>query len=329
MTARERAAVGLVVSAAGLGILGDLLFNGRPLGINAVLFAVVVRARAGRDPARRPHPAAPGPAADGGAAARVRRPARVARVAAAAGREPAGDRGRGHARRAAADAAAGAPRREVSDYVAGAASAGAATFVGAVKLIEQDVPWRAVRERVGKRENAAAIGRGLVLGLPLLAIFGGLFVAADAVFRSLLFGAVPDWGASGRTSRSRARSAGRAAGLLRDLLATREEERVLGGTIDAIGRRRVPIGPTEVAVALAIVDAAVPRLRRRPAALPLRRPRPGRVAAAPDLRRVRAARLLRAGRGRAARAAAAARRRTRSSAAGPSAAAWSACCRRR
>ena len=112
MTARERAAVGLVVSAVGLGILGDLLFHGRPLGVNAGLFAVAfvlalaVILRLGRSPA------APGPAADGRAAAPLRGAARVARVAAApvAG-QPARRRGRRLARCAAPDAAAGAPGR--------------------------------------------------------------------------------------------------------------------------------------------------------------------------------------------------------------------------
>ena len=239
MTARERAAVGLVVSAVGLGILGDLLFNGRPLGLNAVLFAVVVRARAGRDPARRPHPAAPGTAADGGAAARVR-----------------GRCSRGTPRRCcsprtccaiAGAVTLGALRRtrrpvaqaEVSDYVAGAASAGAAAFVGAVKLIEQDVPWRAVRERVaearerrGDRPRARArpaAARALRRALrrrrrrvpqPALRRRARL---GSAVWSHVALACVIGWAG---------------AGLLRDLLATREDERVLGGTID--GDRPAP-----------------------------------------------------------------------------------------
>ena len=40
--------------------------------------------------------------------------------------------------------------------------------------------------------RAASVGRGLALGLPLVAVFGGLFVAADAVFKNLVTSAVPD-----------------------------------------------------------------------------------------------------------------------------------------
>jgi hypothetical protein len=253
MSARERAAVGLVVSAVGLGILGDLLFNGRPLGVNAVLFAVAfvvalaVILRVGRIPLHQGRRLMAAPLLLFAALlAWHASPLLLAvNLLAIAGAVTLGALRR--TRRPVVQA-------EVSDYMAGAASAGAATFVGAVKLIEQDVPWRAVRERVGRRESAAAIGRGLVLGLPLLAIFGGLFVAADAVFRSLLFDTVPDPGALWSHFALACVIGWAGAGLLRDLLATREEERVLGGTIDAIGRRRVPIGPTEVAVALAVVD---------------------------------------------------------------------------
>src|SRR5919197_5529868 len=39
MTRRQRTAVGLVVAALVLGAAGDVLFHGRPLGINAGLFS--------------------------------------------------------------------------------------------------------------------------------------------------------------------------------------------------------------------------------------------------------------------------------------------------
>jgi hypothetical protein len=38
----------------------------------------------------------------------------------------------------------------------------------------------------------AALARGVAIALPLLALFGGLFLAADAVFKSFVVGAVPD-----------------------------------------------------------------------------------------------------------------------------------------
>jgi hypothetical protein len=96
---------------------------------------------------------------------------------------------------------------EVSDSVVDAAGAGASTFMGAITLFrkdrrepaprpslarsrwsEKDMPWNGFGARLRGR-HAAAIRRGLALGLPLLVVFGGLFIAADAVFRSLLAGA--------------------------------------------------------------------------------------------------------------------------------------------
>src|SRR5919198_4635043 len=79
---------------------------------------------------------------------------------------------------------------EVGDYVAGAAAAGAATFAGALELMERDLPWE--RLNAGMRDGrAAAIGRGGAIGFPFLLIFGGVFVAPRAGFRRLLQSAVP------------------------------------------------------------------------------------------------------------------------------------------
>ena len=54
-----------------------------------------------------------------------------------------------------------------------------------------DVDWAALRE--GQASNArlrhaGAVVRGVVLALPLLLVFGGLFIAADAVFADLVLG---------------------------------------------------------------------------------------------------------------------------------------------
>ena len=64
----------------------------------------------------------------------------------------------------------------------------------------------------------------MAIGVPLLLLFGGLFVAADAVFKSLLVSAFPDWRQAWTHLAQALGFAWYSAGLLRDLLATREEE---------------------------------------------------------------------------------------------------------
>src|SRR6478736_4628712 len=140
MTARERAAVGLVVSAVGLGILGDLLFHGRPLGVNAGLFAAAfvlalgVILRVGRIPLHqgRRLMAAPLLLFAGLLAWHASPLLLAANVLAIAGAVALGALRR--TRRRVVEAG-------VSDYVAGATAAGAAAFGGAVELMEKDVPW--------------------------------------------------------------------------------------------------------------------------------------------------------------------------------------------
>ena len=70
-------------------------------------------------------------------------------------------------------------------------------------------------------------------GLPLLAVFGGLFVGADAVFKSLLVGAVPNLHAVWSHLLIVCGAGWLSAGLLRDLLATREDERLVAPTLAA------------------------------------------------------------------------------------------------
>jgi hypothetical protein len=144
-------------------------------------------------------------------------------------------------------------RAGVFDYASGLASAGFAAFAGAIHLLHRDVPWdEAARGLRGSR--SAAVARGLALGLPLLALFGGLFIAADAVFKNLLASAIPDLGRPWTHIAIALAVAWLSAGLLRDLLAEREGERVAGGAAVALRRRRLGFGATEVTVALAALD---------------------------------------------------------------------------
>jgi hypothetical protein len=253
MTGRERAAVGLLVSAVALGVIGDLLFHGRPLGLNAGLFAaafvlaLATLLRIGRIPLHqgRRLMAAPLLLFAGLLAWHDSSLLLATNLLAVAGAVSLGALRRTKDRVAAA---------EVTDYVVGAASAGASTFVGALELMEKDVPWQTLGGRSRGRQGAA-IGRGLAIGLPLLALFGGLFIAADAVFKSLLASAVPDVRHAWSHVLIACGIGWLAAGLLRDLLAAREEERLVGPAIAAIRRPSVRIGVTEVAVALASLNA--------------------------------------------------------------------------
>src|SRR5262249_12607947 len=227
----ERVALGVVVSAVAVGAFGDSLFQGRPIGLNAGVFALAfvgalaILLRVGRIPLHQGRRAMVAPLLlFAGLLAWHASPLLLAaNLLAVAGAVTLGALRR--TRRPVAQA-------EASDYVAGAASAGAAACVRAAKLIETDVPCRALRGRVCGRVGAA-IGRGRPPGLPLLLIVGGLFVAADAVFRSLLFGTVPDVRALCSHVLLACAIGWVGAGLLRDLLATREEERVFATALEA------------------------------------------------------------------------------------------------
>ena len=191
----------------------------------------------------------------------------------------------------------------------GAASAGAATFAGAVELMQRDIPWEGVGERV-RQPRPAAVARGLALGLPLLLVFGALFVAADAVFKSYLLAAVAgcEHRVAARRDRVR-RSAGSRPGCCatcwrraRRSACSPPRSPPSAGRPSASARRSSRWRS-------ALVDAALPRVRRS-SSCATSSAGSGLVESRcpPDLRAVRAARLLRAGGRGAARAAAAARR---------------------
>jgi hypothetical protein len=95
-----------------------------------------------------------------------------------------------------------------------------------------------------------AVARGLALGVPLLLLFGGLFVAADAVFKNLVSSAVPS---INETLLARvviiAVWAWLAGGLLRDLLAVRSDDEEV-----PFAQTRRRLGALEIGVALAFLD---------------------------------------------------------------------------
>jgi hypothetical protein len=59
------------------------------------------------------------------------------------------------------------------------------TVTGPISLAAEDISWREIPRGRWSR-NAAAVGRGLIIAIPLLLLFGGLLAQADAVFARLL-----------------------------------------------------------------------------------------------------------------------------------------------
>jgi uncharacterized protein DUF4153 len=252
VTPRQRLALGLLLSAFVLGAAGDLLFQGRPIGINAALFsfafvvALAALLKIGRVPMHQGRRLMIAPLLLFAALLSWHDSPLLlgTNLLAVAGAVTLGALRRSTGRLRAT---------ELADYVAGAAAAGAATFAGAIELMEKDLPWQRIGAGVRSRESAA-IGRGLALGLPLLALFGGLFVAADAVFRSLVVSAVPDVRHIWSHVLIAAGVGWLSAGLLRDLLASRDAERLVKPEALVAAPRRLRLGTTEVAAAFGALN---------------------------------------------------------------------------
>ena len=114
----------------------------------------------------------------------------------------------------------------LSAYAGGGASAAIATLAGLSTIIHRDVDWREAT-RGGRNRHLAAAARGAAIGAPLMLLFGGLFVAADAVFSNLLTGALPSLDQPALQLAFVGGFAWASGGLLRDLAAPRDEMRQL------------------------------------------------------------------------------------------------------
>jgi len=247
-----RLGVSIAIVSLLLGIWADVLFRGRPLGLNVVLFtagfvaALAILLRVARAPLHQGRRWMAAPLLLF-AAAFVWHDSpwlTAANLVAVAGAVTLGALRRTRPRVAAAG---------VADYAAGLGTAGFSAVAGAVHLIHADIDWSDVRTGLRSRRTGAIV-RGLALGAPLVALFGGLFIAADAIFRNLAATAVP----SGSHFVEHVAVVGvfgwLAAGLLRDLVEAREERRVLAPAVGAARRLKFTLGATELAVALAVVD---------------------------------------------------------------------------
>jgi hypothetical protein len=252
MSRETKVAIGLAGSAFGLGIVGDVLFQGQPLGVNVGLWtALFVVALTGLLRVAR------APLHQG-------RRFMVAPLLLFAAMFVWHDSTLLFAANFLALAAAvtmGALRRTqprldsatLSDYGGGIVSAGCSMAAGAAHLLASDIKWTELRNPGA--EKAAAVARGLGIGLPLLLLFGGLFVAADAVFKQLLSSAVPTLSiATVERALVVCLFAWLAAGLLRDLLAPREESRLVQVERLRVFGRGARLGALELNVALAVLD---------------------------------------------------------------------------
>jgi hypothetical protein len=137
----------------------------------------------------------------------------------------------------------------LSDYGGGFVGAATSAAFGALPLLMSDIRWAEVVGRA-RSEKVTAVARGFALSVPLLLLFGGLFVAADAVFDQLVTSVVPSLDAK-LVARALivAIWAWVAGGLLRDLLASRRDDEAV-----PFVRVRPRLGALEVGVALAFLD---------------------------------------------------------------------------
>jgi hypothetical protein len=73
----------------------------------------------------------------------------------------------------------------LADYARAVGGAALDSMFSALPLAASDVRWRTI-PRAGALRHAAAVARGLLIAVPLLAVFGALLMAADAVFDNLV-----------------------------------------------------------------------------------------------------------------------------------------------
>ena len=184
MTTTTRLGLALLPAALALGMLGDWLLRGTPWGVN--VFVWVLAGLAGLFVlARRLGIAAVGEGTW---------------LAAPALLLAAGLAWRDSATLRALDIggllaclALGAARTRVGrvrqagilDYIVDGLHVGIQAAFGVFPLVFRDVEWRTI-PRTGWLPRALSVVRGLVFVLPLLLLFGGLLMAADAVYSRLI-----------------------------------------------------------------------------------------------------------------------------------------------
>src|SRR5919204_863041 len=187
MSRQTKVGIALVVAAVPLGVLGDALFQSQPLGLNVPLWtvsfvvALALLLRVARAPLHQGRRFMVAPLLVFSALFVWHdSPLLVAAnlLALGGGVSVGALRGSRPRLRAAT----------LTDYGTGFLHAARSALAGA--LLMSDVRWEELAGRA-RSEKATAVARGLALGVPLLCLFGALFVTADAVFKHLLSAAVP------------------------------------------------------------------------------------------------------------------------------------------
>jgi len=75
--------------------------------------------------------------------------------------------------------------RSITDYSLNTAAGAVNILTGPFRLLLGDISWQTV-PRAGWTKTGLAIVRGLLIAIPLLLIFGGLFISADPVYEHLI-----------------------------------------------------------------------------------------------------------------------------------------------
>ena len=75
--------------------------------------------------------------------------------------------------------------RSIADYGLNTAAGAVNILTGPFRLLLGDITWQTV-PRAGWPKTGLAVARGLLIAIPLLLIFGGLFISADPVYEHLI-----------------------------------------------------------------------------------------------------------------------------------------------
>jgi uncharacterized protein DUF4153 len=78
---------------------------------------------------------------------------------------------------------------DVADHIRTFVTTALGTVVGSLPLAFRDIAWQEIPQQ-GPWQRVRAVGLGALLALPLLLVFGALFMGADAVFNNLVTNAL-------------------------------------------------------------------------------------------------------------------------------------------